>query len=121
MKRVLLLAVLLCAIGCASERPFVIKNDCRGSWLYIADGRGNVITERLEYGGLQTVSLETYRGETVYLLASGYELGTNRNLGTAETTRYIPDTSNTPTFQQQIEPWVVSHLFQQGAQGGCHR
>ncbi len=121
MKRILVLIALLALGGCAGSRPFVIKNDCAGSWLVVVDGRGNVLADRLEFGAIQNVDLEGYGGETLYLLASGYDLATNRNLGTAETTRYVPNSNGTPTYQQQVEPWIVNYLYSSDSKGGCHR
>jgi len=120
MKRLALLLTLILVVGCgAGERPFVIKNDCAGSWLLVVDGRGNVLTERLEFGLVHTTELSGYRGETLYLTASGYEVGTNRNLGTAETTRYVPNSDGSLTFHPQVEPWIVNYLVPASSTGGC--
>ncbi len=115
----LLLAISL--VGCSKRsEPLVIKNDCKGAWLVVAEGNGAKLIDRLEPGAIKAVDVEGYRDTTIYLIASGYEVGTNRNLGTATTQRYIPRNGYL-TGPDQLQPWVINYLSFTDFNGGCGR
>ena len=126
MRFLLVAFAVVVAAGCEqfldSNEPLVIKNGCRGSWLVVLDGEGRMLVNRLNEGSVATVEIEGYRGSTVRLFASGYEVGSNKDLGTAETSRTIPRRSSSLTGpSSQVDPWVVSWLYSSAPDGGCRR
>lgn len=122
MRRIVLTTLLAVVLACSkAEEPFTIKNACAGIWLKVVDGSHRVLVDHLEAGKFAYPDIEGYRGSTVYLVASGYEVGSNRDMGTEETSRDIPYLkSNTYTGPDQIRPWTVAHLSSPGIpNGGC--
>lgn len=121
MKKLFLAALVALATG-ACGQPFVIYNGCNGSWVRISDGRGNLLTERLEYGREITVDARGYSGSTVEFLAAGFELRTNRPLGSATTSRHIPYSGyGLAMGPSQIPPWEITYLYTTDRDGGCRR
>jgi hypothetical protein len=124
MKKVLFVLALLAAAGCDAlqpDEPFVIKNACAGVWIIVVDGEGNVLAPHLNPGGVVQTEVEGWRGSTVRLLASGYEVGSNRDMGTAQTTRTVPRWSSS-TGPSQVPPWDISSLSSSGiVNGGCKK
>ncbi len=57
--------------------------------------------------------MANFAGYQIVLVATGYELGTNRPLGSVDTSRYVAD-SGGPTSPRQIDPWTITWL-----PGGC--
>lgn len=122
MKKIVL-AVLLAvlAAGCGAlkrDEELLVKNSCKGVWILVADGDGRKLVDRIEPGGIYSVSIEGWRGTTVYLLASGYDLTTNQDRGTAQTSRTIPRATNY-TGPSQIAPWDIRSLSHSSRDGGC--
>ncbi|MFZ2484515.1 MAG: hypothetical protein WAX80_01205 [Minisyncoccia bacterium] len=111
MKKLLLLTSLLFLAGCdllRTDQTMTIANDCRGVWFEIYDGRGNVLQDRIDFGQVKKVDLNSRRGSTVELLAVGHDAGTNVKVGAAQQAVYVPYTSNNPTGPtQQIRPWDI--------------
>ena len=126
-KLVEFLAVVIVAVamsGCSmifSPPEMVISNSCNGSWLEVRDGEGKVIAPRIDYGQSQGIDAKWYSGATMYLVATGYEIGSNRPLGSASTSVYIPQSSGGPTGPSQITPWQVMYLQTSDPNGGCRR
>ncbi|OHB14460.1 MAG: hypothetical protein A3G05_02580 [Candidatus Zambryskibacteria bacterium RIFCSPLOWO2_12_FULL_45_14] len=118
--RKLFLALLLAVAVSGCARQLVIYNACDGSWVRVRDGRGNLLVDRLNYGLEATVDVRGYQGSTVEFLAAGFELGTNRPLGSATTSRSIPR-SGGPTGPSQIYPWEIRYLYTTDRDGGCRR
>jgi hypothetical protein len=115
MKKAFLAILVLAGAGCGN-RPFVVVNDCGGSWVQVLDGRGRVLAERIDFGRNATVDLGGLAGQRVELVAQGYDLVTNKPLGSVTTDRYIPTTGGMFTGPDQIQPWQVNYL-----PGGCRR
>lgn len=119
-KLFLLMCVVLLSTGC--ERPFVIYNGCNGSWVRVVDGRGNLLVEHLNYGLESGVDVGGFAGGNIELLASGYDLQSNRPLGSATTSRYIPHSSGgSPMSPSQLQPWQITYLQTTDPNGGCRR
>ena len=120
MKKLTTLLFLVMLTAACSNKPFVIYNGCKGSWLRVRDGRGTLLLERLEYGKEGVPDLEGQAGRNVELIALGFELGSDRPLGSATTSRYIPNSnSGVITGPTQMQPWEVTSLSSSDSNGGC--
>ncbi len=121
MIRLFVLAfTALVVSGC--DRPLMIYNGCTGSWVRVHDGRGQLLVNRLEYGLETAVNVDGYQGSNISLLAVGFEPGTNRPLGSATTTRYIPRSGwENSTGPSQLQPWEIRSLQTTDPNGGCRR
>ncbi len=113
MRKLILLLALAMGAG-ACEKTMVVANACPGSWARVVDGRGNLLAERIEYGKEKPINLNNYAGRTIELLAAGFELGTNQELGFATESRYVQD-AGSPLSPNQINPFVITWF----SPGGC--
>ena|SRR3989344_6806583 len=119
-RGLLVILVALAVEGCA--QPLVIYNGCNGSWVRVHDGRGQLLIDRLDYGLETTVDVDGYRGSTIQLLAAGFELKTNRPLGSATTSRHIPNSGGgTIVGPSQLYAWQILNLYTTDPKGGCRR
>lgn len=116
----LLLVLLVALVASACERPLMVYNGCNGSWVRVHDGRGNLLVEKLVYGQERELDVRGYAGGNIELLAVGFDLNNNRPLGSATTSRYIPNRSGSygPT---QMHPWEITSLYTSDPNGGCQR
>lgn len=119
MKRFLLLVFVLSLCAC-TQRPLIIHNNCKGSWVRVREG-DNILIQRLDYGQEVEVEVEGYRGRTMYLYANGFRLSDNKPLGGVETTRTIPNSGGFITSPSDIEPWQINYLITTDSEGGCQR
>lgn len=120
--RFLVVVLLMVATGCTRTSSLVIYNGCNGSWVRVHDGLGQSLVSRLDYGQEVAVDVEGYRGSTVQLLAAGFDLTTNRPLGSAVTTRHFPYNGGTVvTGPSQVQSWQIMHLSTTDPKGGCRR
>lgn len=123
MRKVfLVIFVILIALATgACSRDMMIYNGCNGSWVRVHDGRGNLLVDRLDYGLETTVDVRGYSGSIVEFLAAGFELRTNRPLGSATTSRHIPYSGGGSAMgPSQIPPWEIIYLYTTDQNGGCH-
>src|SRR3989344_6158103 len=118
MKRLFVLGLIAVAVsGCA--KSMVVYNGCNGSWLRVSDGQGRLLVGRLNYGLETTVDISGYSGSNIQLFAAGFELVTNRPLGSTTTSRYI-SSSGSPTGPS-LQPWQITSLQSSDPNGGCRR
>ena len=119
-KQLIVLAFVVVALSGCSARPFVIYNGCKGSWVRVRDGRGDILVSRLDYGNETPVDLrKAYPGRLVELLAVGFSLRDGRPLGSASTSVYVPDYGGPITGPSQLQPWEISYLYTTDQKGGC--
>ncbi len=119
MKIFWLIGLAALAAGCGNS--LVIVNDCKGSWVRVLDGNGDRLVEYLEYGNERVVEVGGYAGSRIYLKALGYELGTERYLGSKETSISIPRFGNGGMGPSQIRPWQIDDLDSSDRNSGCQR
>lgn len=123
-KKLFLVAfmVLTTSVTVACDRPMMVYNGCGGSWVRVHDGRGNLLIDRLNYGLESAVDVDGYEGSTIELLAAGFDLKTNKPLGSAVTSRSIPYSGfGTMVGPSQIPPWQITSLYTTDSDGGCRR
>ncbi len=116
-RALITLALIVATGGCGafqSDEPFVINQACYGTWAHIRDGEGRVLADRLTFGQTRNVLLEGYRGQNLYLVAVFYNIDTNVQVGTLETSRSIPryygggGSMSGPS--SQVQPWVTDYI-----------
>lgn len=123
MVKFVLLALTALAVS-ACDRPMMVYNGCNGSWVRIHDGRGRLLVSRLPYGQEAELDVQGYQGSSIELLAAGFELGTDRPLGSTRTTRSIPWSGGfggNVAGPSQMQSWQISSLQTTDPNGGCRR
>lgn len=120
MKKVIMLVAVVMLMACSSQ-PLIVHNNCKGSWVRVREGDGNILVQRLDYGQEVAIEVDGMRGRTVYLYANGFRLTDNKPLGGTETSRYIPDSGGFVTSPSDIYPWRIDFLYSTDPNGGCQR
>ncbi len=121
MKKAILFALLtVCAAGCGlkPDASLGIKNSCKGVWVRVVDSDEKKLVDRLEPGDTTSRDMEEYQGRTVRLVAYGYEVGTNREMGTTQTSRDISRGQSFYMEPSKIPSWEINDLFSR-ENGGC--